>query len=290
MSAVVGRLAMCGILVGAILAALVFPIAAVVGMGVKYAGADARLPASLRRPWTAKTTYVYANDGRTLITTFYDENRRDVPLSDVAPVMQQAIVAAEDSRFFQHRGVDPRSVARAFVANDKAGATRQGASTLTMQYVRNVFKEDPKLSPQQRVDATADTLGRKVREMRYAIALEKTLSKQEILGRYLNIAYFGSGAYGIYAASRTYFNKPPIALTLPEAALLAGLVQSPDTYNPVTGDRQAALVRRTYVLTAMVKMNAITAEQAWRAGQRPVRLQLRHEPNDCASVAREHND
>jgi membrane peptidoglycan carboxypeptidase len=279
------------VLAGAVLAALAFPFVASAGVAVQYfAPADVQLPASLRHPWTAKTTYVYANDGRTLLTSFYTENRRDVPLSAVAPVMLQAMVAAEDSRFYQHGGVDPRSVARAFVANDKAGTTRQGASTLTMQYVRNVLKEDPTLTLQQRVDATADTMARKVREMRYAMAIEKTLSKQEILGRYLNIAYFGGGAYGIYAASRTFFDKAPADLTLAEAALLAGLVQSPDTYNPVGGDRAAALDRRSYVLAAMAKMKVISPDLASRTGREPLRLHPTREPNDCTAVPAGHND
>src|SRR5262245_43967527 len=101
--------------------------------------ADGKVPQPLKHPITARTTYAYANDGRTLITTFYHEQRTDIPLTDVAPVMRQAIVAAEDVRFYQHGGVDPRGVARAFVVNDAAGGVRQGASTLTMQYVRNVL-------------------------------------------------------------------------------------------------------------------------------------------------------
>jgi membrane peptidoglycan carboxypeptidase len=287
----VARLTVCGVLVGAAVAALTFPMAAAAGMVVRALRPDTvTVPAVLRQAWTPRTTYVYANDGKTLITAFYSENRQDVTLRQVAPVMRQAMVAAEDTRFYQHGGVDPRSVARAFVANDKAGATRQGASTLTMQYVRNVLKEAPDLAPQERVDATADTIARKIREMRYAIAMEKTMSKDEILTRYLNIAYFGSGAYGIYAAARTYFSKDPSQLTLAEAALLAGLVQSPDTYNPITGDRAAALVRRTYVLTALTKMKAITPAQAQQTEKVPLRLTVSREPNDCTAVPAGHND
>ncbi|HKT01938.1 MAG TPA: transglycosylase domain-containing protein, partial [Rugosimonospora sp.] len=286
-----GRLAVCGVLSGALVAVLVFPFAALAGLAVGALDPGVvQLPAALRHPWTPRTSYLYAADGRTLITAFYYENRRDVPLSAVAPVMRQAMVAAEDARFYQHGGVDPRSVVRAFVANDKAGATRQGASTITMQYVRNVLKEDPTLTPQQRVDVTADTPARKLREMRYAIALEQTMSKQDILGRYLNIAYFGSGAYGIYAAARTYFSTTPDRLTLPQAALLAGLVQSPDTYDPVHGDRAAALVRRGYVLNALRKTGAISAAQADQARAQPLRLAVSAEPDDCASIDDPHND
>jgi membrane peptidoglycan carboxypeptidase len=270
---------------------LAFPAAALAGVLVRQAVThDAALPAVLRDPWTAKTTYVYANDGQTLITTFYDENRRDVALDDVAPVMRQAIVAAEDSRFYQHGGVDPKGVARALVANGQGGAVAQGASTLTMQYVRNVLKEAPNLTPQERVDATVDTPARKIREMRYAIAVEKHLSKPEILRRYLNIAYFGDGAYGIFAASQTYFSKTPDRLTLAEAALLAGLVQSPDANNPVTGDRGAALTRRSYVLTALAKQKVITSVQARATDAEPLSLHPGALPDDCTAIASAHND
>ena len=163
----------------------------------------------------------------------------DVPLAEVAPVMRQAIIAAEDTRFHEHSGVDVRGVVRAFTANQGAGETRQGASTLTMQYVRNVLSNDPRLSERQRAAATELTTARKIQEMRYALALERELSKDEILARYLNIAYFGAGAYGVAAASRRYFSKPPAELTLAEAALLAGLVRSPDTDDPINGDADA---------------------------------------------------
>jgi membrane peptidoglycan carboxypeptidase len=276
---------------GLIVAAAAFPVVAIVGLATK-AGTEAylSLPANLVTPPSAQTTYVYANDGKTLITSFYDENRRDVPLDQVAPIMQQAIVAAEDVRFFQHGGVDLKAVLRAVVSDYQSGGAEQGASTLTMQYVRNVLKSDPNLSPQQRIDATADTPLRKLKEARYASALEQQLSKQEILKRYLNIAYFGDGAYGIYAASQTYFGKPSTDLTLPEAALLAGIVQSPDTYSPVNGDQDAALGRRTYVLDAMAKAGMITPDQAAAADKIPLKLSPHHQPNNCAAVPAQHND
>jgi len=146
------------------------------------------------------------------------------------------------------------------------------------------------LTMQQRLDATADTPARKLQEMRYAAALERRLSKPEILNRYLNIAYFGAGAYGISAASQTYFGKPASALSLAEAALLAGLLQSPDGDNPISGNRFRAQERRSYVLSALSKQHVVTAEQAAAADAEPIRLNPRDEPNSCASVAPEHND
>ena len=170
-------------------------------------------------------------------------------LAEVAPLMQQAMVAAEDTRFYEHHGVDAKGVARAFVANQSSGETAQGASTLTMQYVRLAI-EYSATSPQDVVDATSNTPGRKIREMRYALALEKQLTKQQILERYLNLAPFGGGAFGIYAASQVFFGKLPKDLTLGEASLIAGLVQAPSDYNPLTpeGLKQAKERRNSYVL------------------------------------------
>ncbi|WP_432975265.1 transglycosylase domain-containing protein [Dactylosporangium sp. CA-233914] len=284
------RLLLCGVLGGLVLAAAALPLA-IAGGGAAKAGGDmwTSLPTQLATPLPAQTSYVYANDGKTLITTFYDENRHDVPLDQVANVLRQAVVAAEDTRFYHHHGVDTRGVLRAFVSNSR-GRAQQGASTLTMQYVRNVMKNDPDLTPQQHLDALADTPDRKLREMRYARAIEKQLTKQQILERYLNIAYFGAGAYGIASAAQTYFGKAPADLTLPEAALLAGLLQSPDVDNPITGDRATALQRRAYTLDAMAKMHVITAEAATAAQHEELRLTQTRLPNDCASVAPEHND
>ncbi|MEV8517819.1 transglycosylase domain-containing protein [Dactylosporangium sp. NPDC051484] len=284
------RLALSGVLAGLVVAAATLPLALAAG-GMAKAGSDTweNLPTNLATPRPAETTYVYASDAKTLITTFYDENRRDVQLDQVAKVLQQAVVAAEDARFYQHHGVDARGVLRAFVSNSRGGA-QQGASTLTMQYVRNVLKNDASLTPQQHLEALADSPARKLREMRYAGALEKRMSKAEILRRYLNISYFGSGAYGIYAASQTYFGKVPAELTLPEAALLAGLLQSPDADNPLTGDRETALKRRAYTLESMAKMRVITPAEATAAKGTQLKLTERRLPNDCTSVAREHND
>ncbi len=285
------RLAVSGILAGAALAVFAFPAAGLYGLILnRVTNFYNTAPDALEIPQNAQITTVYANDGKTLITKFYDERRHDVALNQISPYMQEAIVASEDARFYKHGGVDLRSVIRAFVSNGRGDNAQQGASTLTMQYVRNVLKEDPNLSPQRRVDATANNAGRKITEMRYATALDKKYSKKEILRRYLNIAYFGNGAYGIDAASRSYFSKPPSKLTLAEAALLAGIVQSPDVDNPAFGDRQAALTRRSYVLDSMAKMKVITPAQAARAKSEPVHIKTSIEPNNCTAVPKEHND
>jgi membrane peptidoglycan carboxypeptidase len=280
-------LILCGLLAGVVVAAAVFPAVALPGLVAK-AGADQfdALPTVLSMPQLPQVTYVYASDGRTLISTFYDENRKLISLSDVAPVMREAMVAAEDMRFYEHHGVDLKGVARAFVVNQQSGATAQGASTLTMQYVRMALEYSAN-TPQESVDAAADTAGRKIREMRYALAVEKQLNKDQILERYLNVAPFGNRAYGIYAASEVYFGKQPKDLTLGEAALLAGLVKAPSAYDPFTqaGDKKAMDRRDNHVLTNMVKMGYIDDAQRQEAIKTPIKLIGQQAPNGCPSVA-----
>ncbi|MER7440578.1 transglycosylase domain-containing protein [Micromonospora avicenniae] len=280
-----------GVLAGLVLAGAALPVALVFGIGFSALSTPySELPNTLRTSPPAQRSNLYANDGTTLITSFYQEDRVDVPLREVAPVMRQAIVAAEDTRFYQHRGVDLRGVARAFTVNQRDGETRQGASTLTMQYVRNVLSSDPRLSAAQRQAATEVSAARKVQEMRYALALERELDKEEILTRYLNIAYFGAGAYGIAAASKRFFSKAPADLTLSEAALLAGLVRSPHTDEPINGDANAALGRRSYVLQRLVESGQVPPEQAARANAEPLKLRPSETPNDCTAVPAEHKD
>ncbi|MEV1333574.1 transglycosylase domain-containing protein [Micromonospora costi] len=282
---------LAGLLAGLVLAVAALPGNLLLGIATRSAfGAYDALPDVLRTPVTPQRSYLYANDGKTLITTFYDVNRTDVPLADIAPVMRQAIVAAEDRRFYSHGGADLRGLVRALVANVKGGGTEQGGSTLTMQYVRNVLKTDPSRTAEERQAATDQTVGRKLQEIRYATQLENSLSKDEILNRYLNIAYFGSGAYGVAAASQRYFGKEPSQLTLAESALLAGLVQSPEAYSPIDGDKDAALARRAYVLDSMVETGAITAAQAAEAKAEKLDLHPTAQPNGCTAVAQGHDD
>ncbi|MFG1653837.1 transglycosylase domain-containing protein [Micromonospora sp. NPDC049275] len=280
-----------GVLAGLVLAGAALPAALVFGIGFSALSTPySELPSTLRTPPTAQRSNLYANDGATLITSFYQEDRVDVPLREVAPVMRQAIVAAEDVRFYQHSGVDLRGVVRAFTVNKRDGKTRQGASTLTMQYVRNVLSSDPRLTERERQAATEVTTARKLQEMRYALALERELSKEDILTRYLNIAYFGAGAYGIAAASKRYFSRSPAELTLAQAALLAGLVRSPDSDDPINGDADSALGRRTYVLERLVETGQVPADAAAAAQAEPLQLRPSQTPNDCTGVPDGHND
>ncbi|GIF73710.1 transglycosylase domain-containing protein [Asanoa siamensis] len=279
------RLAIGAGVAGLLVAAAAVPGGVLAGfIATKATLASTDLPPALAQPSLPQASRLYAADGRTLITTFADLNRTNVDLDQIAPVMRQAIVAAEDTRFYEHGAVDLRSVLRAVVANGRSGETAQGASTLTMQYVRNVLKTDPNATQAEREAATADDLGRKVQEMRYAVAVEDTLSKDEILTGYLNIVYFGAGAYGIAAAARAYFDTTPDKLTLPQAALLAGLVQSPDAYDPIHGDKAAAQTRRGYVLDALVKAGDVSPADAEQARTSPLGLHPGTVPNGCTAA------
>ena len=196
-----------------------------------------------------------------VIAHFYDKQRIVVPSANIAEVMKKAIVAIEDKRFYEHNGVDATGIARALVTN-LGDSGRQGASTITQQYVRNSLAERGYLEgdAEQVSAATEQTTERKLREIKYALALEKTQSKDEILTGYLNIAPFGPITYGVEAASQRYFSKSASELNYLEAALLAGLVQSPVQYDPLTHP-EAAQERRDTVLATMLDQGVITQEE-----------------------------
>ena len=279
-----------GLIAGLVVAGLIFPLAALAGVGAMAgAGALQKMPEGLTEVPSAQTTYVYANDGKTLLTTFYEEHRRPTKIADMSPYITRAIVASEDTRFYEHNGVDAKGVVRAFVANQQAGGVSQGASTLTMQYVRMALRDGAK-TPKEALEATEQTTARMLREMRLAIELEKRISKADILERYLNSAYFGHRAYGIFAAAEVFFSKTPKNLSLTEAALLAGLVKAPSAYDPATNDQTAATERRNYVIDQMLKIKSITPAQAASAKKSKIKLELTTPPNDCVSVSRKHND
>jgi membrane peptidoglycan carboxypeptidase len=281
-------LLVCGVLAGVVVAAAAFPAIAMGGLSLK-AGADGfgELPTSLNVPTPPQITYLYASDEKTQLAMFYDENRHDIPLSEMGLLIQHAIIAAEDERFYEHNGVDVQGIVRAFVANQQSSDT-QGASTLTQQYVRQAQTYSA-TSPAEVISATEQTNARKLREARLALALETVLTKDQILERYLNIAAFGHGAYGIYAASQVYFNKEPKNLTLDEAALLAGLPKAPTDYDPVDPKGEAkALERRAYVLKQMVALNYVTQAEADKVQKVKPPVTGNRTPNGCISTTVAH--
>ncbi len=277
-----------GLFAGVVVALVAFPLVAIAGLTV-LSGTDAveEMPDKLRDVPPAQVSYLYAADGKTLIAQFYEEYRKYVPLSEISPNMQKAIVASEDARFFDHNGVDTKGVIRAFVAN--RNGVSQGASTLTMQFVRNVQRDSAE-TPEEVTESTSQTSVRKIREMKLAVAVEKQMSKEEVLERYLNVAYFGHRAYGIYAAAEVFFSKRPADLTLAEATTLAGLVKAPTAYDPAGNDDQAALDRRNYVIQRMADIKYISPELAAQTKATPIELHLTNPPNDCTSIGAEHND
>ncbi len=201
-----------------------------------------------------------------VIATPHDENRVIIPLDQVAPVMQKAQIAIEDSRFFEHGGVDMRGMVRALVSNASGAVNTSGGSTLTQQYVKLTLLDTAlKAGDTQAAQAAVTQKGlagvtRKLQELKYSIQLEKEQTKDQILQGYLNIVYYGDQAYGVQAAAKHYFNKDAKDLSLPEAALLAGLAQNPGTTDPVHNPDKA-LARRNVVLDRMHELGLITDKE-----------------------------
>ncbi len=202
---------------------------------------------------------VYDRDGVALHRFRADVERRPVPLEAISANLRDAVVATEDHRFYTHDGVDPFSLLRAVVSNVRTGAIEQGGSTLTQQYVKNAYV------------GTDRTLARKIREAVVSIQLEKDLTKDEILGEYLNRAYFGDGAYGAEAAARSYFGVPASDLTLSQAAVLASTLSAPSRRSP-RADPAGAAARRDLVLDELVRYGIRPAAEVEAARLEPIAL------------------
>lgn len=246
-----------------------FSVASLVGVAVLLLAARASLPdvSVLYHP-PSQATRIYAANGE-LIASLYRENRVYVPLSAVPRILQQAVIAIEDERFYRHRGVDAVGVARALWVNLTRNRILEGGSTITQQLARTLF-----LTPER-------TLTRKLHEMLLALEMERHLTKDEILERYLNQVYFGNGAYGVEMAAQVYFNRRVEELGLPEASLLAGLIQAPSRYDPFR-NFPAAKRRQEQVLRKMVELGFLSEEQAQAALRAP--LTLRRTPVNAGLV------
>lgn len=206
-----------------------------------------------------ETSYFYDVNGKLLASVHDEANREVVPLNKISPHLKRAVLAIEDSHFYIHSGIDPRAVGRALLVNVESGGTVEGASTLTMQLVKNLF-----LTPQR-------TLSRKIAESVLSIRLEQILQKDEILEMYLNQVYWGHNTYGIQTAADSYFGKSADQLTLAESAMLAGLIKAPEEYSPFT-DYKKSKVRQSIVLSRMRELDWITAEEEAAARKQPLRL------------------
>jgi membrane peptidoglycan carboxypeptidase len=278
-----GKLVAMVVLAGVLVAALLLPFVGGTGLVARNSSSllDA-LPVELTDQTPNGNTKVLAADG-TLITEFYENNRTPVTPEQVSPVMKQAIVDIEDSRFYEHNGLDVQGTLRALAKNLAAGGVQEGGSTLTQQLVKQTLLQTAE-TPEDAQAATEQTVGRKLKEARLALALEQTYSKDEILTRYLNIAYFGHSAYGIQAAAQTYFSVNAIDLTLPQAAVLAGLVQSPTEDDPLANP-EAAQTRRNQVLNRMHDLGHITDQELADVSASPIQTaEGAKPPNGCAQA------
>jgi membrane peptidoglycan carboxypeptidase len=277
-----GLATVMGLLVGVLLT----PSFGVAGVFAKDAATE-MTPVKLDEPPLPQVSTILAADGST-IASFYYENRTDVRYDQIAPVMRNAIVAIEDSRFYEHGALDTQGTIRALVRNRAEGGVVQGGSSLTQQYVKNVLFETAgsrvavarqqvrsartkadkakaksalKEAQEAQNSTIAPKLSRKLQELRYALWVEQTYSKNDILAKYLNIAYFGHQTYGIEAAAERYFGVHASQLTLSQAATLAGMVNNANEFDPIAHPA-ATLQRRDAVLDRMVQLGDITEAQA----------------------------
>jgi len=255
------RLAGACVLGGVLMAALLSPVVLSGGLAAARLAASAAQisPATVAGDVPLVTT-VTDRDGKP-IATIFDQYRLPVTADRIAPVLKAAVVSIEDRRFYSEHGVDPAAVVRALV-HDAAGGATQGGSTISQQFVKNylinvVDRDDPAKQAQDR----ADTLTRKIREARTAIQLDESMSKDDVLAAYLNVVEFTGRIYGAEAAAHAYFGTTTDELTLPQAALLAGMVNNPTLFDPYAHP-QAAITRRNTVLDAMVSTRSIDAKTA----------------------------
>jgi membrane peptidoglycan carboxypeptidase len=267
-----GRLAAVSVGAGLLVAAVVVPIVGLTGVIVRNAANTfntLKVPSLGQIP--SRSEILTAN-GK-LIAYYYPNNIYRVPVSfnQIAPVMRNAIIAIEDDRYFLHGAFDLRGTVRA-LANNLGGHSTQGGSTLAQQYVKNALILTATTKQEQEA-AVADTTSRKIRELRMAADVEHEMTKDQLLAAYLNVAFFDHEAYGIQVAAERYFSTTAQKLTLREAALLAGLVENPSAYDPIS-DPQAALARRNVVLGRMADLGYITRAQAQATESQPLGLRF----------------
>ncbi|MDQ1721780.1 MAG: hypothetical protein QOI26_1514 [Pseudonocardiales bacterium] len=264
-----GRLVGLLVIVGILAAGFLLPYIGGVGLAAK-AGADKFLgtQCNLTEEPVQQRTTIYANDGKTVIATLFDQNRQVVSLSRIPKAVTNALISTEDRRFYQHHGVDMRGLIRG--ALKTSNGDTQGASTLTEQYVKQV-RYYQATTDSERAAAIDQNIDRKILDAQCALKIERENSKTQILEKYLNIAAFGENSYGIQTAAQTFFGVDVSKLTVPQAALLVGLVKAPTDLDPFVHP-QAARDRRDLVISNMADQNYISAAEAARAKASPLRL------------------
>jgi membrane peptidoglycan carboxypeptidase len=282
-----GKLAGALLAVGILAAGILLPY--VGGLGVvagRAAGKFLNTTCAYHDSAPPQKTTLYASDGKTVIATLFSQDRVPIPLSEVPKYLQDALIATEDRRFYQHHGVDLRGLIRSAISTS-SGDT-QGGSTLTMQYVKQVRYYQAGDDKKKQEAAIAVNLKRKMEDAKCALYIEGTLheSKQQILDNYLNIAFFGEHSYGIQTAAETYFNKPAAQLTLGESAMLVGLLRAPSAYDPFT-NRSAAKQRRDDVLQNLVSTGKLSQSAADNVKATPIALATQSPPQvkqGCANA------
>ncbi|WP_262391316.1 transglycosylase domain-containing protein [Nocardiopsis sp. CNR-923] len=273
----IGQLVVVGAIAGLLVAALTLPALGGIGITARnVASGFLDMPSQLETPPPPQRSTIYDREGN-VIAEIFDQNRELVDIEDVSPVMVDAILAIEDARFYEHGGIDISGTLRAAVRTLNGDV--EGASSITQQYVKNVQIEAA-TSQEELEHAREETIARKIRELRYAVALERRMTKDEILEGYLNIAYFSDGAYGVESAAQHFFQVPASELELHQAATIAGLVRYPYLYNPRFYPEQT-IERRNVVLDRMVATGAITQAEADEAKQEDMDLDLDTPPNGC---------
>lgn len=274
-------MAAVAVVMGVLVACLAIPFAGLVGVAAKDVSKGmVNLPESLEAKDLSQKTMIYDVDGNP-IASLYDQNRINVSLESISRPMVKAIVAIEDYRFYDHGALDLRGTLRAFVTNQANGGAVQGGSSITQQMVKQTLLYQAE-TKEERAAATEETYARKIRELRYAIAFEKNHTKDWILERYLNIAYFGDGAFGVQSAAQHFFSKNAKDLNLLESATLAGLVKNPVGYDPVDNPERAES-RRNVVLERMAQLGILTDKKAERLKAKPIEktLKIKTSPNGC---------
>ncbi|MGH3385585.1 MAG: transglycosylase domain-containing protein [Nocardioidaceae bacterium] len=270
------------VLTGVLMAGLAIPFAGLAGVGandVKKVASTMPLP--LDTAPSPERTRILTSTGQTL-ATLYTENRVQLStLDNVSPLMLKAIIAIEDHRFYEHGALDVEGTLRAFVTNQASGDVSQGGSSITQQLVKMTLVEQAE-TDEERAAAKADTYGRKLRELRYALWVEEQKEKDQILLDYLNIAYFGDGAYGIEAAAQHYFGVRAVELDLRQSAMLAGLVKNPTGYDP-TNHPKRAKPRRDTVLDRMAQLGQISTSEAAKAKKSGLGLRVHPTSNGCVA-------
>ena len=288
LAAHLGTFVVISSLAGLLIAGLVLPVSATVGLAAKSASDNFEsLPDDFQTPTLPQRSTILAADGSVIATTWSEDlhgNRVVVPWSQISSAMPEAIVSIEDQRFYQHGGIDLKGTLRALV-NDSSGGSLQGGSSIAQQYVKNVLEVEAGANTAAQQSAVADTLSRKITELKYAIAVEQQMSKQELLDRYLNIVYFGNDAYGVETAAERYFSTTSAKLTVPQAAMLAAIVNSPTMYDPFLHPKEA-LARRNIVIADMASpsLHYITAAQAAAYEKTPLDLKPTTPQDGCITA------